>query len=126
MKYFRTLIITLLSISFLQACNDINTEQITLVPESNTIIDSVKSNVKLTTLAAALQQEVLDGVLAEEIREFTVFATSQVAFEKLPEGTLDSLTIEQFTDILLYYITPEKVIAEGANTFEVELTKVWE
>ena len=126
MKYFKILIITLLSMSFLQACNDINTEQVTLIPESNTIIDTVKSNVKFTTLAAALQEALLDGVLADEIREFTVFASSHVAFEKLPEGTLDNLTVEQFTDILLYYIAPEKVIVEGADTLEVELTKTWE
>ncbi|MCP4989213.1 MAG: fasciclin domain-containing protein [Colwellia sp.] len=45
---------------------------------------------------------------------YTVFAPTDAAFAKLPAGTLDSLTNEQLSDILLYHVLPGKVMSVAA------------
>jgi uncharacterized surface protein with fasciclin (FAS1) repeats len=71
-------------------------------------------NSSFSTLVSALQATGLDTVLANTDNDYTVFAPTDAAFEKLPAGTLDSLTTEQLTDILLYHVVPGKVLSDGA------------
>ena len=65
-----------------------------------------------TTLAAAVKAAGLDEVLAND-GPFTVFAPTDEAFAKLPEGTVESLLqdIEALTAILTYHVVPGKVMA---------------
>lgn len=78
------------------------------------LVDVAVGNGSFTTLVAALQSTGLDTTLADLDTDYTVFAPTDAAFAKLPEGTLDSLTAEQLSDILLYHVLPGKVMSDGA------------
>ena len=58
------------------------------------------------TLAAALGATGLDAVLADETRQFTVFAPTDEAFAALGQDTINALLAdpEALTDILLYHV----------------------
>lgn len=81
-----------------------------------TLVDVAIANGNFTMLVAALQSTGLDTVLSDLDSDFTVFAPSDDAFAKLPAGTLDSLTSEQLTNILLYHVLSGEVLADGAIT----------
>ncbi len=81
-----------------------------------TLVDVAIANGNFTTLFAALQSTGLDTVLSDLDSDFTVFAPTDDAFSKLPAGTLDSLTSEQLSNILLYHVLPGEVLADGAIT----------
>ncbi len=72
---------------------------------------------RFTTLAAALQAAGLVGTLQGE-GPFTVFAPTDEAFAKLPEGTVAALLndIPTLTDILLYHVVPGFVTSDQAVT----------
>ena len=80
------------------------------------LVDVASANGSFTTLVAALQSTGLDSTLASLSSSYTVFAPSDDAFAKLAAGTLESLSNEQLTDILLYHVLPGKVLADGAIT----------
>lgn len=65
-----------------------------------------------TTLVAALKAAGLDGVLTDG-GPFTVFAPTDEAFAKLPEGTVESLLAnpEQLKKVLLYHVVSGNVAA---------------
>ena len=81
---------------------------------SMSLVDVAVGNGSFTTLVAALQSTGLDTVLADLDTDYTVFAPTDAAFAKLPEGTLDSLSAEQLSNILLYHVLPGKVMSDGA------------
>ncbi len=62
------------------------------------------------TLAAALGATGLDAVLADETRQFTVFAPTDDAFAELGEDTINSLLADPdaLTDILLYHVLADQ------------------
>jgi uncharacterized surface protein with fasciclin (FAS1) repeats len=76
------------------------------------IVDVAVEAGSFTTLAAALEAAGLVEVLKGE-GPFTVFAPTDEAFAKLPEGTVESLLqdIEALTAILTYHVVPGKVMA---------------
>lgn len=80
------------------------------------LVDVAVNNGNFTTLVAALQSTGLDTTLADLDSDYTVFAPTDAAFAKLPEGTLDSLTAEQLSNILLYHVLPGKVMSDSAIT----------
>jgi transforming growth factor-beta-induced protein len=82
-------------------------------PEPQTIVDIAVADGRFTTLVAALQAAGLAETLAGE-GPFTVFAPTDDAFAKLPEGTVDALLadIPALTDILLYHVVSGEVMAE--------------
>jgi transforming growth factor-beta-induced protein len=80
------------------------------------LVDVASANGSFTTLVSALQSTGLDMVLANVDNNYTVFAPSDAAFAKLPAGTLDSLTTEQLTNILMYHVLPGEVLSDGAIT----------
>jgi len=80
------------------------------------IVDVAVSNGNFNTLVSALQSTGLDTTLANLDSEFTVFAPTDAAFAKLPAGTLESLTTEQLSNILLYHVVPGTVLADAAIT----------
>ena len=78
------------------------------------LVDVAASNGSFTTLVSALQSTGLDATLANLDSEYTVFAPTDAAFAKLPAGTLESLSTEQLSDILLYHVLPGTVLADSA------------
>lgn len=78
------------------------------------LTDVAIGNGNFSTLVSALQSTGLASTLANVDNTFTVFAPTDAAFDKLPEGTLENLTTEQLTDILLYHVLSGKVMADGA------------
>ena len=79
---------------------------------SQNIVDIAVEDGRFTTLVTALQAAELDGVLSGD-GPFTVFAPTDDAFGKLPEGTLESLLadIPALKDILLYHVVSGNVMA---------------
>jgi transforming growth factor-beta-induced protein len=75
-----------------------------LFPDAfGTIVDNAVKRYDFSTLVGA----VTDADLAEALMAdgpFTVFAPTNEAFNNLPDGLLESLTMEQITDILLYHV----------------------
>ena len=90
---------------------------------SKTIVDIAVEDGRFTTLVAALQAAELDSVLAGE-GPFTVFAPTDDAFGKLPEGTVASLleTIPALKNILLYHVVSGNVLAADVVTLESATT----
>jgi len=76
---------------------------------------------RFTTLVAALGAADLVETLSND-GEFTVFAPTDDAFAKLPEGTIDALLndIPTLTDILLYHVVSGEVFAETVLTLNGE------
>ncbi len=89
-----------------------------------TLVDVAIANGNFTTLVAALQSTGLDTVLSDLDSDFTVFAPTDDAFARLPAGTLDSLTSEQLSNILLYHVLPGEVLADGAITVAQSMENV--
>ena len=79
------------------------------------IVDVAVANGNFNTLAAALKAAGLVEVLKGE-GPFTVFAPTDEAFAKLPEGTVESLlkpeNIDQLKAVLTYHVVSGKVMAE--------------
>ena len=93
---------------------------------SMSLVDVASANGNFTTLVGALQATGLDTVLSNVDNDYTVFAPSDAAFAKLTAGTLESLTTEQLTDILMYHVLPGKVLADGAITLAQSSTNMAE
>ena len=78
------------------------------------IVDTAVSAGSFNTLVAAVQAADLAATLKGE-GPFTVFAPTDEAFAKLPEGTVDDLlkpeNKEKLQAILLYHVVPGKVMA---------------
>ena len=82
--------------------------------EPQTLIDIIFGSpnhqiLKKAILACGLEKRITDG-------EFTIFAPTDYAFKKLPQGTIESLLsdTEALTDILLYHLAP--AISYGRTT----------
>lgn len=68
-------------------------------PEQPNIREVINSNASLSTLATALDVAGVEAL--SDSGPFTVFAPTNNAFAALPEGTLDTLLLEQNRDQLL-------------------------
>lgn len=77
------------------------------------IVDTAVEAGSFTTLAAALEAADLISVLKGE-GPFTVFAPTDEAFAKLPEGTVEALLAdtEALTRVLTYHVVAGEVTAE--------------
>jgi len=85
------------------------------------IVETAVAAGSFKTLAAALEAAGLVEALNGE-GPFTVFAPTDEAFAKLPEGTLESLlkpeNKDKLIDILTYHVVPGKVMAKTAVTLD--------
>ncbi|MCY4109591.1 MAG: fasciclin domain-containing protein, partial [Chloroflexi bacterium] len=83
------------------------------------IVDIAVGDGRFGTLVAALEAAGLVGTLQGE-GPFTVFAPTDEAFAKLPEGTVESLLgdIPALTDILLYHVVAGAVSSEQVVTLD--------
>ncbi len=80
---------------------------------SNDIVATASSAGSFNTLVAAVQAAGLVEVLQGE-GPFTVFAPTDAAFAKLPEGTVEDLLAnpEKLKQVLLYHVVSGKVTAD--------------
>lgn len=79
-----------------------------------TVVDIAANDDRFTTLVTAVKAAGLAETLQGD-GPFTVFAPTNAAFEKLPEGTVESLlepeNKEKLQAILTYHVLPAKVMA---------------
>lgn len=80
------------------------------------IVDIAASSDDFSTLVTAVKAADLVSTLKSD-GPFTVFAPNNIAFAKLPEGTVNSLLEESgrstLTSILTYHVIPAKISAES-------------
>lgn len=90
--------------------------------ETGTIVEVASQNGSFETLVKAVQAAGLAETLNGE-GPFTVFAPTDEAFSKLPEGALEDLLAneEQLKKVLTYHVVPGRVTAadvEGLDSAE--------
>jgi uncharacterized surface protein with fasciclin (FAS1) repeats len=89
--------------------------------EKKDIVDTAVSAGTFNTLVAAVKAAGLVDALKAE-GPLTVFAPTDEAFAKLPEGTVESLlkpeNKDKLVDILTYHVVSGKVMAETAVTLD--------
>ena len=85
------------------------------------IVDTAVEAGQFTTLAAALEAAGLVETLKGD-GPFTVFAPTDEAFAKLPDGTVQTLLMpenrDQLTAILTYHVVPGSVMAADVVTLD--------
>lgn len=83
-----------------------------LIPPANDIVEIAASAGSFSTLVTALQAAGLVETLQGE-GPFTVFAPTDEAFAKLPDGTVSNLLadIPALTQILTYHVVPGRVFS---------------
>lgn len=88
-----------------------------LMPSTDTIVETASKAGSFGTLLAAAKAAGLADLLGSE-GPFTVFAPTDDAFAKLPEGTVESLLKPENTDklasILKYHVVPGRIYADQA------------
>lgn len=90
-------------------------------PAAGTIVEVASGDETFSTLVAAVTAAKLGETLSGE-GPFTVFAPTNDAFAKLPEGTVETLTTEDtetLTSILTYHVV-EGVVDAAAVTAAIE------
>lgn len=78
------------------------------------IVDTAVDAGNFKTLVKAVQEADLVDTLSGE-GPFTVFAPTDEAFAKLPDGTIEDLLMdkEKLTEILTYHVVPDKVMSDS-------------
>ena len=91
--------------------------------QAATIVDIAVGDGRFQTLVAALQAADLVETLQGE-GPFTVFAPTDDAFAKLPEGTVDALLkdIPALTNVLLYHVVSGNVMAADVVKLDAATT----
>ena len=115
-KMFALALVATISLS---ACSDAVEPAETL-----SIFETAQAN-GFTTLVAALEAADLDEVLDTQ-GPFTVFAPTDAAFDKLPDGTVADLlrpeNIDALTGILTYHVVDGRVTSEEVVTLTTAKT----
>jgi uncharacterized surface protein with fasciclin (FAS1) repeats len=90
---------------------------------ASTVVALAQSSDQFNTLVAAIQAADLAEVLQAE-GPYTVFAPTDAAFAKLPDGTIDTLlkpeNKDQLAAILKYHVVPGRVMAADVKTMKAE------
>lgn len=85
------------------------------IEDGDDIVDIASGNPDFSTLVAALSAADLVGTLQGD-GPFTVFAPTNAAFAKLPDGTVDTLLLpenkETLASILTYHVVPGAVTSD--------------
>jgi len=91
-----------------------------VVADSMDIVDTAVASGQFTTLVKAVQEAGLVETLKGE-GPFTVFAPTDEAFAKLPEGALEALLNDkdQLRAVLTYHVVAGKVMAADVQAGEV-------
>ena len=89
--------------------------------ENKNIVENAVNSADHTTLVAAVKAAGLVETLSGE-GPFTVFAPTNAAFEKLPDGTVETLlkpeNKDQLRTILLYHVVPGRVYSDTVVTLK--------
>lgn len=97
-----------------------------LVLGQNDILTTAASNGSFKTLTSLVVAADLDEALQGK-GSLTVFAPTDEAFAKLPEGTLETLlkpeNKEQLADILKYHVLPSKISVPKRNSHPIKSAK---
>jgi uncharacterized surface protein with fasciclin (FAS1) repeats len=90
---------------------------------SDDIVDTAAGAGEFNTLATALQAAGLVDTLKGP-GPFTVFAPTDAAFAKLPDGTLDALLAnpDQLRSVLTYHVVPGAETAAGVSMLQQATT----
>ena len=89
--------------------------------EAQDLLSTLDERGNFTVLVSALRDTGLDEALASG-ETFTLFAPTDEAFQKLPEGTLESLSPEKLTEILRYHVLAGAVPSQDAVTLDAAPT----
>ncbi|MEM7256755.1 MAG: fasciclin domain-containing protein [Pseudomonadota bacterium] len=120
MKLFRHLVLPVAMAMSVAACDGdgtvvgtsegANTAGATAADATGNIVQTAVDAGSFNTLAAALGATGLDAVLADETRQFTVFAPTDEAFAALGQDTINSLLADPdaLSDILLYHVLADQ------------------
>lgn len=84
-------------------------DQVILPDSYGTVVDAASKRYNFQTLVSAVIDAGLADALSASNGTFTVFAPNDDAFAALPEGLLESLTMEQLATILSYHVLPVEV-----------------
>jgi len=91
--------------------------------EKKTVVEIAAGAEDFSTLVAAVKAAGLAETLSGE-GPFTVFAPTNAAFEKLPDGTVETLlkpeNKEKLAGILTYHVVPAKVMAADVEAGKVQ------
>jgi uncharacterized surface protein with fasciclin (FAS1) repeats len=91
-------------------------------PSDKTVVEIAAGNEDFSTLVAAVKAAGLAETLSGE-GPFTIFAPTNEAFAKLPEGTVESLlkpeNKEKLAAVLTYHVVAGKVMAADVKAGEV-------
>jgi len=88
------------------------------VLELPNVVDHAIANPDLSELVDAVVLTTLTGALSDENSTLTVFAPLNSAFEDI-SGTVDVLTTQELTDVLLYHVLDDEVRAEAITPGDV-------
>lgn len=115
---FSSLMIVSLTLAWTACSNDDGPAPTPQVDETASIVDIATTNSSFTTLAAALVKADLVSAL-EGDGPFTVFAPTNEAFDdllaNLGYSSLDDLSAETLTPILLYHVVGGKVLSSDLS-----------
>jgi len=118
-----TLAVTLIALTLVGCSDSDNSANESIdagaaVPGTANIVETAVEADGFSTLVAALQVTGLDVVLADESREFTVFAPTDAAFAELGQDTIDSLLADPDTlrNILLYHVIADQTLDSATAT----------
>ena len=126
------IVLVCVSVSFLSFTGK-DKKEVTTTQDQN-IVQVAAGNENFSTLVAAVKAGGLVDVLSGT-NEFTVFAPTNAAFDKLPEGTVASLLLPEnkdaLTDILMYHVVAGeykaaavvKAIKDNGGKFSVNTVK---
>ncbi len=110
---FRIIAATALTVAMITGSTTLSGQQV-----KKDIVDTAISNGSFKTLAAALTAaDLIDSLKGEG--PFTVFAPTDAAFDKLPDGTIDELlkpkNKKRLIALLTYHVVPGHVMAKDVQ-----------
>ncbi len=110
---FRIIAATALTVAMITGSTTLSGQQV-----KKDIVDTAISNGSFKTLAAALTAaDLIDSLKGEG--PFTVFAPTDAAFDKLPDGTIDELlkpkNKKRLIALLTYHVVPGNVMAKDVQ-----------
>ncbi|MCH8496053.1 MAG: fasciclin domain-containing protein [Balneolales bacterium] len=105
-KILRLFAVPALALALFAACSDDDP----LTPQGDpSIAEIANTNMNFSILNDLLELTGLDETL--ESGDFTVFAPTDAAFNALPEGTLESLSVEQAREIILFHAVAGSILS---------------
>ena len=115
-------LLTCNSIVFSQVAVDAKTKK-EMIVESGSLTMTIKNSATFSILTKALTAAELDMTLGNK-GEFTIFAPTDEAFGKLPNGVLNKLLLpenkEKLRSLLLYHVIAGKMLAKDLKDGEVK------